>query len=71
MPVLSVLIKDRQEARMSVAACKYGVPAEVIDREGDAIYVDLFGSSDKTRRVAWEVGAEVLDEVDKVHDPMA
>lgn len=66
MPVLSVSIPKRKESILSVCALKYGVEAEVIDRDdSDNLYVDLTGRTNKTMSVACEVGAEVIDEVDK------
>ena len=66
MPVLSVSIPKRKESILSVCALKYGVEAEVIERdEGPNLYVDLIGRTNKTMSVACEVGANVLDEVDK------
>lgn len=63
MPVLSVLIPAQDESRLAVTACKFGVEAEKIDSEDGSLYVDLYGSSLKTRQVAESIGAEILDEV--------
>lgn len=71
MPVLSILIPKQDESRLAISACKRGVPAEVIDREGDSVYVDLFGTSEKIHGAASEVRHEVLAEVDKVYDRQA
>ena len=71
MPVLSILIPKQDESRLAIAACKYGVPAEVIDRDGDSVYVDLFGTTEKMTATANEVRHEVLAEVPKVYDRSA
>lgn len=68
MPVLSILIPAKDESRLAIAACKHGIPAEVIDRDESGVYVDLFGTSEKMRHVASEVDSSVLAEVDKVYD---
>lgn len=68
MPVLSVSIPVRKESILAIAALKYGVEAEVIDREigSSVLYVDLTGRTNKTMSVACEIGADVLDEQDKM-----
>lgn len=66
MPVLSILIPAKDESRLAIAACKHGIPAEVIDREDNSVYVDLYGKTEKMSAVAKEVGASILAEVPKV-----
>lgn len=68
MPVLSIAIPVQKESTLAIACVKYGVEAEVIDREIGAteIYVDLVGRTNKTMSVACEIGAEIIDEFDKM-----
>jgi hypothetical protein len=47
MAVISVLTDTKRSPALMVAACMYGIPAEVVEVDGDKVFIDLAGDPGK------------------------
>lgn len=68
MPVLSGTIPSNRLSTLSIELLQHGLSsdAEVIDQEGDTVYVDIVGPIGKAGAALNRAGGEILTTVDKV-----
>jgi hypothetical protein len=68
MPVLSGTIPSNRLSTLSIELLQHGLSsdAEVIDQEGDTVFVDIVGPIGKAGAALNRAGGEILTFVDKV-----
>lgn len=68
MSVLSFSIPASQESHFAIELLQHGLSltAEVVDREGDTVFIDVVGDPYKTLRAGLRAGATPLAYVGKV-----
>jgi hypothetical protein len=68
MPVLSATIPSQRLSTLAIELLQFGLGtnAEVIDQEGNTVFVDIVGPIGKAGEAVTRAGGEILTWVDKV-----